>query len=396
MDLTAEFFLQTVETVFHHHSLPKGEMMHRRRPVDPGKITRTAILTVEGENDDISGIGQTRAAHALTPHLPAERHEHYMQAGVGHYGVFNGSRFRREIAPRIRDFVYRFDAETAAAHGGNGHAAPRNGATARAAADSQPATPDDVIADVTNAPAGATVLPTAPAVDAPEAVPQGAAAQGAASPDAVTAETVPGTEALPAAVDLAATDLAATEAAETAEIAPAPAPADVAPAETPSIEAPASEALAAEPAPTDKDPVAATSQSDDAIVDSAAAAFAEASPEAVADRPAEAAADAPADAAAEEAQAPETTARQADAEPGTQAAPGAEAAPEPEAATEPDAAPEGRASAMADASTAPEGSTGDETDAGAKAAASTEEAPATARKAPRRLLKRNASRPKRP
>jgi len=119
MDLTAEFFLQTVDTVFHHHRLPKGEMMHRRRLVEPRKITRTAILTVEGEKDDISGLGQTRAAHALTPDLPAEKHEHHEQEGVGHYGVFNGSRFRREIAPRIRDFVYRWDAVPA--RGGNGH-----------------------------------------------------------------------------------------------------------------------------------------------------------------------------------------------------------------------------------------------------------------------------------
>ena len=109
MDLTAEFYLQTVDAVFLKQSLPKGEMTHRGIPVDPSKITRTPILTVEGENDDISGIGQTRAAHKLTPNLPEERQQHYEQEGVGHYGVFNGSRFRREIAPRISAFVARWD-----------------------------------------------------------------------------------------------------------------------------------------------------------------------------------------------------------------------------------------------------------------------------------------------
>ncbi len=109
MDLTAEFYLQTVDTVFLKQSLPKGEMTLRGEPVDPSKITRTPIFTVEGENDDISGLGQTQAAHTLTPNLPAERHQHYEQEGVGHYGVFNGSRFRREIAPRITEFAAKWD-----------------------------------------------------------------------------------------------------------------------------------------------------------------------------------------------------------------------------------------------------------------------------------------------
>lgn len=135
MDLTAEFFLQTVDTVFHHHRLPKGEMTHRRRPVLPRKITRTAIMTVEGENDDISGLGQTRAAHALTPDLPAEKHVHHMQEGVGHYGVFNGSRFRREIAPRIREFVYRWDGEATGKGNGRGRATGTGFAAGVAAAD---------------------------------------------------------------------------------------------------------------------------------------------------------------------------------------------------------------------------------------------------------------------
>jgi poly(3-hydroxybutyrate) depolymerase len=105
MDLTAEFYLQTVETVFIEHSLPKGEMTHRGKLVDPSKIRNTALLTVEGENDDISGLGQTRAAQTLCSNLTDDMRMHYMQPDVGHYGVFNGSRFRKEIAPRILKFM---------------------------------------------------------------------------------------------------------------------------------------------------------------------------------------------------------------------------------------------------------------------------------------------------
>ena len=105
MDLTAEFYLQTVETVFIRHALPKGEMTHRNEKVDPAAIKSVALLTIEGENDDISGLGQTKAAHDITPGIPTDMKAHYMQPKVGHYGVFNGSRFRAEIAPRIADFI---------------------------------------------------------------------------------------------------------------------------------------------------------------------------------------------------------------------------------------------------------------------------------------------------
>jgi len=108
MDLTAELYLQTVETVFIRHALPKGEMTHRGQPVDPGAIRNVALLTVEGENDDISGVGQTQAAHAICTSIPAARRAHYLQPAVGHYGVFNGSRFRAEIVPRIVDFMASF------------------------------------------------------------------------------------------------------------------------------------------------------------------------------------------------------------------------------------------------------------------------------------------------
>jgi poly(3-hydroxybutyrate) depolymerase len=113
MDLTAEFYLQTVETVFVEHALPKGTMMHRGKPVDCTAIRRVALMTVEGEKDDISGVGQTQAAHDLCPNIPAEKRVHYLQKGVGHYGVFNGSRFRSEIAPRISDFMVSLDMEAA-------------------------------------------------------------------------------------------------------------------------------------------------------------------------------------------------------------------------------------------------------------------------------------------
>ncbi|MBV1707619.1 MAG: polyhydroxyalkanoate depolymerase [Hyphomicrobiales bacterium] len=105
MDLTAEYYLQTVATVFVDHALPKGKMKHRGKLVDLKAIRRCGLLTVEGEKDDISGVGQTEAAHDLCPNIPAERKAHHLQLGVGHYGVFNGSRFRAEIVPRINDFI---------------------------------------------------------------------------------------------------------------------------------------------------------------------------------------------------------------------------------------------------------------------------------------------------
>ena len=107
MDLTAEYYLQTIDTVFVDHLLPKGEMTHRGEKVDLTAVRRTGLMTVEGENDDISGIGQTYAAQELCSRLPAERKQHHLQKDVGHYGVFNGSRFRRDIVPAIIAFQTR-------------------------------------------------------------------------------------------------------------------------------------------------------------------------------------------------------------------------------------------------------------------------------------------------
>jgi poly(3-hydroxybutyrate) depolymerase len=109
MDLCAEFYLQTVETVFIRHALPKGQMTHRGVPIDPAVVRRVALMTIEGEHDDISGVGQTEAAHALCANIPSGRKVHWLQPDVGHYGVFNGSRFRAEIVPRISDFALSFN-----------------------------------------------------------------------------------------------------------------------------------------------------------------------------------------------------------------------------------------------------------------------------------------------
>jgi poly(3-hydroxybutyrate) depolymerase len=105
MDLTAEFYLQTVQVVFQDHLLPDRKLMHREEYVDCRAIRKTALMTVEGERDDICGLGQTEAAHDLCTSIPKDEHVHYVQPGVGHYGVFNGTRWRTEIQPRIREFI---------------------------------------------------------------------------------------------------------------------------------------------------------------------------------------------------------------------------------------------------------------------------------------------------
>ena len=105
MDLPAEFYLQTVKTVFQEHALPDGNMTHRGEPIDCSEIRNTALMTVEGERDDICGLGQTEAAQGLCTNVPVDERYHYVQPGVGHYGVFNGTRWRTEIQPRIREMI---------------------------------------------------------------------------------------------------------------------------------------------------------------------------------------------------------------------------------------------------------------------------------------------------
>ena len=104
-DMSAEFYLQTISTVFQDHALPKGEMTHRGAPIDPAAITDIGILAIEGEKDDISGLGQTRAALEIATSLPDAMKRYYMAPGAGHYGIFNGSKWRTKIAPIVEDWI---------------------------------------------------------------------------------------------------------------------------------------------------------------------------------------------------------------------------------------------------------------------------------------------------
>jgi len=105
MDLPAEFYLETVSRVFQEHALARREMRWRGVKIDCGAIDRTALMTIEGERDDICGLGQTEAAHDLCRNLPPALRHHYVQPGVGHYGVFNGRRWRTEIQPQIQAMI---------------------------------------------------------------------------------------------------------------------------------------------------------------------------------------------------------------------------------------------------------------------------------------------------
>ncbi|MET0239963.1 MAG: polyhydroxyalkanoate depolymerase [Sphingobium sp.] len=105
LDLTAEFYLETIEWVFQKTLLAKGELTHRGRLVNPAAIQRTALLTVEGERDDICGVGQTAAAHTLCSSLRPHLKRHHLQPGVGHYGVFSGSKWEKQVYPQVRNLV---------------------------------------------------------------------------------------------------------------------------------------------------------------------------------------------------------------------------------------------------------------------------------------------------
>jgi poly(3-hydroxybutyrate) depolymerase len=107
LDMPAEYYLDTIKTVFQEFSLPKGRMFVREQLVRPQAISKTALLTIEGELDDISGNGQTESAHGLCISIPAKKREHYLAPNVGHYGIFSGRRFRETLYPRIRDFIRR-------------------------------------------------------------------------------------------------------------------------------------------------------------------------------------------------------------------------------------------------------------------------------------------------
>lgn len=104
-DMTAEFYLQTIDTVFQKHALPQGQMMHRGARVDPAAIKDIAILAIEGERDDISGLGQTKAALKISINLPDTMKKYHMAPGAGHYGIFNGSKWRTKIAPVVESWI---------------------------------------------------------------------------------------------------------------------------------------------------------------------------------------------------------------------------------------------------------------------------------------------------
>jgi poly(3-hydroxybutyrate) depolymerase len=105
MDVPAEYYLQTIATVFQRHDLARGVMTSRGKAIRPAAIRHTGLMTIEGENDDITSVGQTSAAHDLCSSIPAERRIVHRQAGAGHYGVFSGRRWREEIAPRFARFI---------------------------------------------------------------------------------------------------------------------------------------------------------------------------------------------------------------------------------------------------------------------------------------------------
>ncbi|MEG3088742.1 polyhydroxyalkanoate depolymerase [Sphingomonas sp. PB4P5] len=104
-DMTAEFYLQTIDVVFQDHALPRGIMQHRGRTIDPAAITDVGILAIEGEKDDISGLGQTKAALTIATGLPEAKKRYYMAEGAGHYGIFNGSKWRDKIAPVVEEWM---------------------------------------------------------------------------------------------------------------------------------------------------------------------------------------------------------------------------------------------------------------------------------------------------
>ena len=105
-DLPAEFYLETVEKVFQTYDLPLGKLSYRGRIVNPAAIRRTALMTVEGESDDICAVGQTKAAQDLCPNIALHRRVQHVQIGVGHYGVFSGRRWNQQIYPRVRDMIH--------------------------------------------------------------------------------------------------------------------------------------------------------------------------------------------------------------------------------------------------------------------------------------------------
>ena len=109
LDVPAEFYLETIERVFQNNEIANQTITYKGKPVNFGAINNTALLTVEGANDDICGLGQTEAAHRLCINIPKNQHHHHVQEGAGHYGIFTGSRFRQSVRPLITDFIHQYD-----------------------------------------------------------------------------------------------------------------------------------------------------------------------------------------------------------------------------------------------------------------------------------------------
>jgi polyhydroxyalkanoate depolymerase len=105
LDLPAEFYLETVRSVFQEHELPRGLMTFRGKPIDLDAIRDTALLTIEGEKDDICPVGQTVVVHDMLTGLKPSKKQHYLQPDAGHYGVFSGRRWESQVFPRLRDFI---------------------------------------------------------------------------------------------------------------------------------------------------------------------------------------------------------------------------------------------------------------------------------------------------
>lgn len=126
--MPAEYYLDTIRTVFQEHLLPRGLWDVAGERVTPSAIRNTALMTIEGELDDISGLGQTRAAHKLCTGIPETRRVHLTAQGAGHYGIFSGRRWRDQVYPQVRDFIAKYAAPTSAGKPGKpakSAAAPR-------------------------------------------------------------------------------------------------------------------------------------------------------------------------------------------------------------------------------------------------------------------------------
>lgn len=266
MDLTAEFYLQTCETVFIRHDLPQGRMYHRDRLIDPKALRKVAMMTVEGEKDDISGVGQTAAAHALAPNIPESRRVLYVQPGVGHYGVFNGSRFRADIAPRISDFIWTHDR----AERRKAPAASAPTASVTPVAETAPAAPAETIAKPARR--------RAPAKAAGESAATGVVAPYALVAAPVSAETVAAPVAETPIVEAPISEPPTVEAPAAAEAVVAE-PVAVVEAAAESAPAPVSETAIAAPEPTAADPGATIEAAAAALTETLASAESEPAPD---------------------------------------------------------------------------------------------------------------------